>query len=78
MIRGYEIGTEVKWNLESTLTTGVIERVLHQSGNIEVNGAPMWVTVGEHSPVYLVRHHSGQRLVLEHRDVMLEHSNSHT
>jgi hypothetical protein len=68
----------VKWNLEDTLTTGVIQQVLHQSGNVEMNGVTSWVAVGENSPVYLVRHHTGELVVLEHRDVMLEHTNHHT
>lgn len=78
MIQGYDAGTEVKWNEDNTLTTGVIEEVLYQSGTIDVNGDPIWIEVGDHSPVYLVRHHTGSLITLEHTDVMLQHTNHHT
>lgn len=78
MIQGYEAGTEIKWNEENTLTTGVIERVFTESQDIELDGETSHVTVGNEVPTYLVRHHSGRRLILAHEDVMLKRTNPHT
>ena len=78
MISGYQVGTEVKWNLENTLTTGTIERVFRESDVIEIDGRRLIVNVSRNSPTYLVRHHSGQYLVLPHQDVMLKRTNLHT
>ncbi|MCA9912476.1 MAG: hypothetical protein KC496_03985 [Anaerolineae bacterium] len=78
MITGYKIGTDVKWNEENTLTTGVIEQVFYQPTTALVNGQECSIAVSEKSPTYLVRHHDGKQLVLRHVDVMKEHTNHHT
>jgi len=78
MIQGYEIGTEVKWNREDTLTTGHIEQVYHQPTTVELDGETVHVAVTDNSPSYLIRHHTGEHVILPHRDIMMEHTNHHT
>ncbi len=78
MIQGYAVGTDVKWNEENTLTTGVIEQVFHQPGMVLVNGEECAVEVSGNSPTYVIRHHSGDQVMLRHVDVMKEHTNLHT
>lgn len=78
MITGFEIGTEVKWNYEGTLTTGIVEHVFYRPELIDLDGKTVRVSVTDDSPTYLIRHHSGEQFILPHRDVFLNSMNDHT
>lgn len=78
MITGFDVGTQVKWNDENTLTTGVIRKVFYQPETVEVDGQTFRVEVSDHSPTYLVQHHTGELLILPHQAVFLKDMNAHT
>jgi len=78
MITGYRVGTEVKWNEQETLTTGIVEQVFHEPGEVVMNGSTVKVEADGDNPVYLIRHHTGDHLLLPHTDVFLKDMNRHT
>lgn len=78
MISGYSVGTEVKWNEQGALTTGVIKRVYTNLDEAVKAGEPITAEVHEKSPVYLVERPDGRTLILHHEDIMLNKSNEHT
>lgn len=78
MISGFEPGTEVKWNLDNVLTTGIVRRVFRWPQDVEVDGRHFHVEVNHNSPSYLIEHHSGQVVVLPHTALMRRHVNAHT
>lgn len=78
MITGYDVGTEVKWNEENTLTIGTVRQVFRQSGETEVHGQRIYVKVSEESPSYLIQKTDGTYVILPHQDVMLKETNLHT
>ena len=78
MITGFQEGTQIKWNRENVLTTGVVKRVFRKSQDIELNGEQVHVEVSEHSPSYLVEHYTGDLVILPHTEVMLKEMNAHT
>lgn len=78
MISGYEVGTEVKWNEDNTLTTGIIKDVYRASTTINVNSKKIMVEVNKDAPSYLIKRHTGDYLVLPHTALMLKSTNLHT
>lgn len=78
MIKGYDVGTEVKWNEERTLVTGVVEQVIHRSATVQIDGEVVAIEANENSPTYVIRHNSGRIVILPHTAVMREHTNLHT
>ncbi len=78
MISGYVIGTEVKWNENNVLTTGIIQQVYRSSTEVTLDGQTKVVEVNEDVPSYLIEDHEGNGLILSHTDVSLKSSNLHT
>lgn len=78
MISGYSVGTEVKWNDNGGLSTGVITRVFVNLDEAVKAGESITAEVSEKSPVYLVERPDGRNLILHHEDIMLNKSNEHT
>jgi len=78
MIRGYDVGTEVKWNAHNTLTTGTICAIYRQDTEIEIDGERVPVSVSASSPTYLIEQHDGRKCIMAHGDVVLKSSNLHT
>lgn len=78
MIRGFEVGTEVKWNENNTLTTGVIKVAYRQSFTVELDGNLFDIKVSKNSPSYLIRTADSELVVLPHTAVTRHHSNLHT
>jgi len=78
VISGYVIGTEVKWNEDNTLTTGVIKDVYRSSAEITIDGQTRLIEVSDDVPTYLIEDHDGNILILAHTDVTLKSSNLHT
>ena len=78
MISGYVIGTEVKWNEDNVLTTGIIKEVYRSSTEVNLDGQAKFIEVSDDVPSYLIEDHDGNTLVLPHTDVTLKSSNLHT
>jgi len=79
MITGYTAGTEVKWNEDNSLVTGVIEATYYKPTVVEIEGEPVKVDVSSNSPTYLIhRLDDGRHCIMAHTDVMLKSTNLHT
>ncbi len=69
MLNNYDLGTEVRWEDNGIVGSGIIEQVFRHSGTINVLGIPIPVRIADDHPAYLVRHPSGERLILDHTEV---------
>ena len=78
MISGYVIGTEVKWNENNDLTTGIIKDVYRSSRKVTIDGETKFVEVSDDVPTYLIEDHDGNTLIMAHTEVTLKSSNLHT
>jgi hypothetical protein len=82
MIAGFDEGTAVKW-VEGLhdFQTGVVQAKFYESGQYEVDGQHINLTVVGNSPVYAIRPDNpqlGDLIFLDHTRVFRRHMNPHT
>jgi hypothetical protein len=82
MITGFDEGTAVKWveHLHD-FQTGVVLARFYDSGEYEVDGQRINITVIGNSPVYAIKPNNPQRddlIFLDHTRVFRQHMNPHT
>lgn len=81
IIKGYDPGTEVRWNDEETgsFCTGIVRSRYYNPDSTEIDGETIEITVIGQSPTYKVEEKSNERMIIiDHTKVTLRHGNDHT
>lgn len=80
-IQGYPVGTEVKWNDETTngFRTGIVRARYYDPDVTEINGEEIEINVIDCSPTYKVKDKMADTIiVINHSKVVMRHQNDHT
>lgn len=78
MFSSYEIGTEVKWNEDNRIQTGVVKQIITNLPPLDVDGQVLTTATDAATLRYLIERPGGAQVVLPHRVLMRRHVNDHT
>lgn len=79
-IQGYPVGTEVKWNDDTTggYRTGIVRARYYDPDITEINGEKIEINVIGCSPTYKVKDNDDERvIIINHTKVTMRHQNDH-